>query len=75
LHEDLAKRLGRPLHATLLFDYPTIEALLDYLCELTAHPTVPPATAVPEPVTRPDIDELSEEAAELLLRRELERLQ
>ncbi|XUM24980.1 polyketide synthase dehydratase domain-containing protein [Bradyrhizobium oligotrophicum S58] len=75
LREDLGERLGAPLHATLLFDYPTIEALLDHLGSLFAEPAASPAPAVSQPVVTAEIDELSEEEAELLLRQELERLQ
>lgn len=75
LREDLGERLGAPLHATLLFDYPTIEALLDHLGGLFADPATPPAPAMPRPVMTAEIDDLSDEQAELLLRQELERLQ
>ncbi|MGJ5068103.1 type I polyketide synthase [Bradyrhizobium oligotrophicum] len=75
LREDLGERLGAPLHATLLFDYPTIEALLDHLGGLFVDPAAQSAPAMPQPVATAEIDDLSEEEAELLLRQELERLQ
>ncbi|MGJ4889466.1 type I polyketide synthase [Bradyrhizobium sp. HKCCYLRH3099] len=75
LREDLGERLGHQLHATLLFDYPTIEALLDHLTGLFADPATPPASGITQTVSTTEIDDLSEEEAERLLRQELERLQ
>jgi len=82
LRNQLAKGLGleRPLPATVMFDYPTIEALATYLLERVVPPASEPVSnAAGAPLTtRPEavlgeaaVAAMSEEAIEALL---LERL-
>jgi len=82
LRNSLSKTLGCPLPATLLFDYPTLETLADFL--MTAVPGLAAAPAPPaEPLAAPPngardaaivaLDELSDDEAEALLLAELSR--
>jgi len=66
LRNSLSSRLGRALPATLLFDYSTIEALVDYLEEKLF-----PATAEPEPA--PTTGELDLDAIEQMSEEEAAR--
>lgn len=49
LRTTLEKSLGHPLHTTLLFDYPTLEALVDYLATDVLAPSMAPASVAPPP--------------------------
>jgi acyl transferase domain-containing protein len=49
LRNTLAKALGAPLPATLLFDHPTIDALTAHLLDLLGSPAAAPAGAPPPP--------------------------
>ncbi|MDP6700514.1 MAG: beta-ketoacyl reductase, partial [Candidatus Latescibacteria bacterium] len=75
LRNRLQSALALGLSATLLFDYPTLEALVPQLLgelglaeEVAAEQATGDAVAV-------EIEELSEEEAEALLRKELEKMQ
>ena len=72
LRNHLQAAIGRPLPSTLAFDRPTIAALAGYLEQLVgeAPQTVQPLVTAPAPS---ELDELSDEDAELLLAQELER--
>ncbi len=71
--------IGCPLRPTLLFDYPTIEALVEHLAGKFAERVAPPAAAAPLPAgaspadASPDLSDLGEDeiaerlAQELLL--------
>jgi acyl carrier protein len=83
LKHDLEKNLGRTLPNTLLFDYPTLEALVDYLlADLDLSPKIVSQATV-LPTLLPDskavlsvemIKNLSEAEAERLLLAELTSL-
>ena len=67
----LTRSIGQPLAATLLFDYPTLDALADHVArvlglELASGPA-------PARTARDDIAALSEDEAEAQLLAELER--
>lgn len=62
--------LGRPLHATLLFDHPTIAALLAHLAPVPDPADAVAAGAVPDET---EIAAMSEEEAERLLLLEIEK--
>ena len=64
----LSSALGRPLSATLVFDHPTVGALADFLGG-----TVAREDAVGNDALLEELDSLSDEEAETLLRAELER--
>ena len=73
LRNALSAGLHHPLPSTLLFDYPTVEALTDFV----AQTLWPLAEAAPVTVAVPDVAEvasLSEAEAEALLLEELNRL-
>jgi acyl carrier protein len=68
--------LKRKLPATLVFDYPTLEALADYVARevlpsTTEKPTVPEAPAQVEPISKANvietIEDLSDEEVDRLL--------
>jgi hypothetical protein len=78
LRNVLAQAMGRPLSATLLFDYPSIRGLGAFLLELAV-----PAEVVPLKVAEPvvvmadeelaDLSQMSDAEAEELLLAELNR--
>jgi myxalamid-type polyketide synthase MxaB len=78
LRNSLAQVLGVTLPATLLFDYPTIEALGAYIERLVAAPTAAPAT--PNGATHTmtsleaEVRDLTDTEAEALLLAELDEL-
>ena len=76
LRNALSRMVGNPLPSTLLFDYPTVEALTGYLSRETAtgeeSGTAPDG---PGPGPGDALGELSEDEAESLLREELSRMQ
>ncbi|NEQ43492.1 MAG: type I polyketide synthase [Leptolyngbya sp. SIOISBB] len=75
----LESGLGCALRSTLMFDYPTLEALVDYL---TTEVLFPEATAVAPTVPQPEaaqdaienLEALSEDEAEALLLAELDKV-
>jgi NAD(P)-dependent dehydrogenase (short-subunit alcohol dehydrogenase family) len=69
VRDALSMALDRPLHATLLFDHPTVEALVRHLTQDGARE--PPAAGT---VGESAIERLTEEEAELALLRALKRL-
>ena len=79
LKSRLEQSLGRPLRSTLVFSYPTVEAIVDYLAaQLFAPAPAPsspppepaPASAAPAPPTAA-IEQLTEDEAEALLAEKL----
>ena len=73
LRNALSRNVGATLPATLVFDYPTIEALVDYLSSDVLHlQTEAPAQERGEPVkVADDLVALTDEEAEALLLQEL----
>jgi hypothetical protein len=77
LRNALAASFGRPLSATLLFDYPTVEALTRHLAtevfewDLMEPAAEPAAARKPQPAQ--DLEKLSESEAEALLLAELQQ--
>jgi acyl transferase domain-containing protein/NADPH-dependent curcumin reductase CurA/acyl carrier protein/nucleoside-diphosphate-sugar epimerase len=74
LRNALAKAFAQPLPATLLFDYPTLDALAAHLLRvlgLEERAVAPAAPAAPAPAID-DMADLSDEEAEALLLRELD---
>jgi len=74
LSNALARVLGRTLPATLLFDYPTVAKLADYLAVLLlpeTSPAIAPISTVADDVSADleAIEQLSDEAATVLLDR------
>ena len=72
LRNRLETALGRPLSATLAWNYPTVEALVTFLCGDTPATTAPvptAAAAVPAAITVDAVAQLSDADAALLLRR------
>jgi hypothetical protein len=69
LRNSLATSLGRPMPATLLFDYPTVEALSRYLeKELLGTEAAPAAPAAPVPAASAErIAQLSDDDVERML--------
>jgi hypothetical protein len=76
LRNALGPAIGKPLPATLLFDYPTLESLGGYLGRLLIPADeaadVTPAGAAERGPDASGIDELSDAEAEALLLEELE---
>jgi acyl carrier protein len=70
LRNALTRSVGRSLPATLLFDYPTLDALAEYLFRVLALQAPPPPAAKPAPS---GLASMSEAEAEALLLAELER--
>jgi acyl transferase domain-containing protein/NADPH:quinone reductase-like Zn-dependent oxidoreductase len=77
LSVQLANALGavisRPLSATLVFDYPTIKALVQALAGELKIGASPVPDALDEKMNVADIDDLSEEEAEAMLLNEISR--
>jgi len=77
LRDRLHSGLGHPLRSTLLFDYPTVEGLVDYLLEevlaFSTESADPPLEVSDAGLT--ELEQLSEAEAESLLLAELEKLQ
>jgi acyl transferase domain-containing protein/acyl carrier protein len=78
LRNVISKDVEKPLPASLLFDYPTVEALAEYLMgevlgltEARETPAEIPAAILTPDAAATDIDGLSEEEAEALLMKEL----
>jgi acyl transferase domain-containing protein/acyl carrier protein len=72
LRNRLETALGRPLSATLAWNYPTVEALVTFLCgdaPASAAPVPTAAAVVPAAVTVDAVAQLSDADAALLLRR------
>jgi acyl carrier protein len=78
LRNALGSTLGRKLPSTLLFDYPTVETLTDFLA-LELWPEEKTAVVAPAPEAKPaaaaGVETLSDEEAEALLLAELEAMQ
>ena len=79
LRNALAASLDRPLSATLLFDYPTVESLTYYLAKDVLHLELADETSsedrgAPENKDLQDLQEMSESEAESLLLAELDQL-
>jgi NAD(P)-dependent dehydrogenase (short-subunit alcohol dehydrogenase family)/acyl carrier protein len=72
LRNKLSLTLGRPLPATLLFDFPTLETLVSYLAGDSDGGSAPPAQE--EFARLAAVEQLSEREAERLLRERLEKL-
>jgi myxalamid-type polyketide synthase MxaE and MxaD len=74
LRNRLESTLGRPLSATLAFNYPTVAAIVDFLAGDAEAPevTAPTATAPVDPAVS-QIVQLSDEEAALALRRNRSR--
>src|SRR5690606_34250788 len=75
LRNALAKAFAQPLPATLLFDYPTLEALAAHLLRVLGLEERVASPVADAPAPAPAIDdmaELSDEEAEALLLRELD---
>ena len=77
LRDRLHSGLGHPLRSTLLFDYPTVEGLVDYLLEevLEVTPESPDTPPAGPDTDLTELEQLSEAEAESLLLEELEKLQ
>ena len=79
LRNTLGSALGQTLSATLLFDYPTIDTLTDYLLNDVIQPPAPAApeavaVAVEEPASMVDaIEDLSDEEVDRLLAQRAQR--
>ncbi|PSR19688.1 beta-ketoacyl synthase [filamentous cyanobacterium CCP3] len=80
LKSRLESSLGCALRSTLIFDYPTPEALANYLSTEVLFPETPSAPVSVEPSIEPppvyleNLEELSEDEAEALLLAELDRV-
>jgi len=72
LRNALAKSLAQPLPATLLFDYPTLDALATHLLRAIGLEAEVVAKSPKEDAALGAVAELSDEEAEALLLRELE---
>jgi acyl transferase domain-containing protein/acyl carrier protein len=80
LRNRLEKSLGAPLRSTLLFDYPTLEALVDHLAEvvLSAHEPAGSTPAVAQGLDQSTLEQvmdLSESEAEARLLEELAKME
>jgi acyl transferase domain-containing protein/acyl carrier protein len=77
LRNALAASLGRPLPATLLFDYPTVESLTQYLAKDVLHLEAAPAaggeSAEEKSHGLSELENLTEAEAEALLVAELDK--
>lgn len=73
LRNALTRSMGKPLPATLLFDYPNLGVLASYLMRaLELHDETPtPAAPAPAPTSHDDLAGMSDEEAEALLMQEL----
>jgi acyl transferase domain-containing protein/NADPH:quinone reductase-like Zn-dependent oxidoreductase/acyl carrier protein len=81
LRNALSTIVGQKLHATLLFDYPTVEALVDYIfnevLSIGSDRDVPIGNPVEEgarPDNTDDLEKLSDAEAEALLLEELKNI-
>lgn len=80
LRTHLEQLLGTPLPVTLVFQYPTIDALTQCVHDalMTSTPDVPAARPADAPTTRPDstdfLDALSDDEAEAMLQQTLATL-
>ncbi|MEN8215015.1 MAG: type I polyketide synthase [Pseudomonadota bacterium] len=73
LRNSLKASLGLPLRSTLLFDYPTLESLVDYLSqELAFSDDIEPESGSDSSLA--ELEQLSESEAEALLLKELEKI-
>jgi myxalamid-type polyketide synthase MxaE and MxaD len=72
LRNRLEAALGRPLSATLAFNYPTIDALVGFLCGEQPAAAAParPSSAAAVVAAHEEIANLSDDEAALLLRRQ-----
>jgi acyl carrier protein len=78
LKNRLQASLGRPLPATLAFDFPTIDALTQYLADEVLRLAAPQVQASPPVEKMPpivDLSDLTEEEAAAMLAEELAALQ
>ena len=70
LRNRLEASLARPLSATLAYNYPTIDALVGFLCaEPSAVAPQPQSARVVAPIGHDDIADMSDDEAATLLRR------
>ncbi|MCB8984311.1 MAG: type I polyketide synthase [Ardenticatenaceae bacterium] len=79
LRNALSDVVAAPLPATLMFDYPTVTALADYLKQYLPAMQAQATAVAPSPAEGPatavsDLDALSDEEAEALLLAELDQL-
>lgn len=71
----LESGLGQPLRSTVVFDYPTVEALAEHLAGEVLRPAAEPGARPDAAEPAPDgLDRLSEAEAEALLIEELEKM-
>ena len=72
LRNALTRSIGQSLPATLLFDYPSLDALATYLMRVLQLDEAPAPAARSEPLPQRPIAELSDEEAEAQLLAELD---
>ncbi|MFN7984381.1 MAG: SDR family NAD(P)-dependent oxidoreductase [Vicinamibacterales bacterium] len=79
LRNMLTRSIGKPLPVTVLFDYPTLDALADHLAHVmnldlatTPSPSTPTASRVQPGPSRSEVHSLSDEEAEAMLLAELD---